>query len=89
MGGFDELLGRERIQNLVWELSLILPLIEYFILSALEFFVPFTVTMNRLSQYSYDWVLNLLSNVVSRTDHWGIMHLVVHALRIFIMFLAI
>lgn len=83
------MLSRERIQYLVWVLSLILSFIEYFILSALEFFIPFTMTMNRLSQYSNDWVLYLLSNVVSRTDHWGIMHLVVHALRVFIMFLAI
>ena len=60
-----------------------------FILDSQELFIPFSFTLYGLGEDADDGVLRLLTNVVARTDHWGIVHGVVHALRIIKMLLTV
>jgi len=84
-----ELFRWEWIDNIVRILSLILSLHKYFILNPKEFLIPFAMTLYRLREYAYNRVLNLLSNVVTGSDHGRVVHGVMHALRIVIMLVTI
>lgn len=73
MGGFDELFSWEWIHNVLGELSLFLSLPENFILSSDKFLVPFAMLRDWLGEDTNDWVLDLLSDMVSRSDHGRVM----------------
>ena len=66
----DELFCWEWINNIIGKQCLILSFFKYFILNSEKFFVPGSFGSCWLCENTNYWVLNLLSSMMSCTNHW-------------------
>ena len=86
---FDELFSWEGINDIIGKQCLILSIFKYFILNSEKFFIPRSLSLYWLCEYTNNWVLNFLSNMMSCTNHGRVVHSIMHALRVIKMNVAI